>query len=85
VAEGLIGQLSQSLRSEDGEQPLELLPELKEFVYYKEGDASDAYSSFVDARQIAGRSVILTQLPPPPSWLWAAWHKAPRYAQSGLL
>jgi len=85
VAEGLIGQLSQSLRSEDGEQPLELFPELRELVYYKEGDASDAYTSFIAAHQIAGRSVILTHLPPPPSWLWAAWYKAPHYAQPGLL
>ena len=66
VAEGLIGQLSRSLRLEDGEQPLELFPELKQLVYYK-NDASDAYTSFIHARQITGRPVILTHLPPLPS------------------
>jgi len=67
VAEGLIGKLSQSLQLEDGEQPLELFPELKELVYYKKDDVSDAYTSFAHARQIAGHPVILTHLPPPPS------------------
>ena len=60
VDEELIGQLSQSLRLEDGEDPLELFPELTELVYYKKGDASDMFTSFIDARQISGYPVTLT-------------------------
>jgi len=67
MAEGLIKQLSQSLQLEDGEQPLELFPELKELVYYNMDDISNMYTSFIHAHQIAGRPVILTHLPPPPS------------------
>ena len=60
VAEELIGQLSQSLPLEDGEDPLELFPELKELVYFKKGDAGDMFTSFINARQIAGHPVTLT-------------------------
>jgi hypothetical protein len=65
----LITKLAHSLQIEDGEPPLELLPELKELTYYKDGDHSDAFTSFINARQIAGRPVNLVHLPPPPSWL----------------
>jgi hypothetical protein len=44
---------------DDGELPLELLPELQELTYSGIGDASDAFKSFVDARQNAGCPVTL--------------------------
>jgi hypothetical protein len=69
VAGRLIGQVSRSLQSEseDGEPPPQLLPELKKLVYYEEGDPSDAFSSFVEFRAIAGSPITLTQKPPFPS------------------
>ena len=68
VAEELITKFTHSLQTEDGETPLELLPELKELTYYKDGDPSDAFKSFANTRQIAGRPVTLTHVPPPPSF-----------------
>ena len=64
IYENLIRHLSLSLQPEDGESPLELLPELLELVYYKE-DTSDAFTPFINARQIAGRPVLLIHVPPP--------------------
>ena len=57
IGRGLVKDLSRCLHSEDGELPLEVLPELQMLSYY--GDASDAFTSFVDARQTAGRPVTL--------------------------
>ena len=57
VADGLIRNLSRSLQPEVGETPLELLPQLKELVYYKGGEPSDAFTSFLHTRQKAGHSV----------------------------
>ena len=65
IYENLISHLSHSLQPEDGESPLELLPELSELVYYKGGDTSDAFTPFINARQIAGRPVLLIHVPPP--------------------
>lgn len=59
VHNGLVRDLSRSLQSDDGESPLELLPELKELVYSAGSDATDAFTAFIDARQIAGRPVAL--------------------------
>jgi len=70
VAGGLIKDLARSLQSENEEPPLELLPELDGLVYYKEGDPTDAFTSFINTRQIAGRSVTAFHSPPSPSsWL----------------
>ena len=57
VDDGLIEGLSRCLRSEDGELPLELLPELQELTYSGSGDAGDAFTSFIDSRQNVGRPV----------------------------
>ncbi len=55
---GLVRDISRSLRLEDGETPLELLPELQELAY--SWDKPDGgLKSFVDARQYAGRPVNL--------------------------
>ena len=59
VGDGLVGALSLCLRLDDGELPLELLPELQELTYSGKDDAGDAFKSFVDARQDAGRPVTL--------------------------
>jgi len=67
IYENLISHLSRSLQLENGESPLELLPELLELVYYKGGDASDAFNPFINARQIAGRPVALIHVPPQPA------------------
>jgi hypothetical protein len=59
VHRGLVRKLSHCLRLEDGEHPLELLPELQKLTYSGSSNANDAFTSFIDARQNAGRPVIL--------------------------
>jgi hypothetical protein len=51
-----VGELSRCLRLDDGEHPLELLPELQELTY---SGTNDAFTSFIDARKNAGRPVTL--------------------------
>jgi hypothetical protein len=54
----LVVELSRSLRLEDGEHPLELLPELQKLTY--SGNNNDnAFTPFTEARQNAGRAVTL--------------------------
>ena len=59
IDNGLVTDLSRCLQSEDGELPLEVLPELQELEYYGGGDAGDAFTSFIEARRNAGRPVTL--------------------------
>ena len=59
VGYGLVEQVSRCLRLEDGELPLELLPELQELTYDGSGDAGVAFTPFINARQNAGRPVSL--------------------------
>jgi hypothetical protein len=59
VEEELVEELSRCLRVDDGEHPLGLLPELQELTYFRNGDAGDAFTSFIDARKSAGRPVTL--------------------------
>jgi hypothetical protein len=59
IEDGLVRELSRCLRLEDGEHPLELLPELQELTYSGSDNANDAFTSFIDARQNAGRPVTL--------------------------
>jgi hypothetical protein len=59
IGNGLVEQLSRCLELEDGELPLELLPELQELTYSRSGDTGDAFTSFINARQKAGRPVTL--------------------------
>ena len=66
VKDGLVEELSHCLRSEDGELPLELLPELQELTYFESRDNGDAFTSFIDARQNAGRPVTLVRDSPSP-------------------
>jgi hypothetical protein len=59
IDDELVRELSRCLPSEDGEHPLELLPELQELRYSGSGNADDAFTSFIDARRNAGRPVAL--------------------------
>jgi len=61
VDDGLTRELSRSLRPADGESSVDLLPDLKELEYSTYRTASDAFSSFIDARQLAGRPVTLVR------------------------
>jgi hypothetical protein len=62
IDNGLIDGLSRCLRLEDGELPLEVLPELQELTYSGSCYADDAFTSFTDSRQNAGRPVTLIQV-----------------------
>ncbi len=59
VSNGPVEDIARCLRLEDGEPPLELLPELQELAYSWD-KADDEFKSFIDARQYAGRPVNLT-------------------------
>ena len=61
VDDGLVKELSHTLRLDDGELPLELLPELQELTYSGGGDTGE---TFTNARQIAGRPVNLVRSDP---------------------
>ena len=64
VDDGLVKELSRSLRLDDGEHPLELLPELQELICSGSGDTGDVFMTFIDARQNAGRPVTLVRPSP---------------------
>ena len=59
IGNGLVRALSRCLPSQDGEHPLELLPELQELRYSGSGNTNDVFTSFINARQHAGRLVTL--------------------------
>jgi hypothetical protein len=63
IDDGLVKELSRYLQLEDGEDSLELLPELQELTYSESGGTDGAFSSFIDARQNAGRPVTLVPVP----------------------
>ena len=62
IVGGLVEELSFCLKLEDGELPLELLPELNELTYYGSGNTGDAFTPFINARRNAGRPVTLVGL-----------------------
>jgi hypothetical protein len=59
ISDGLVKDLSRSLQADEGETPLELLPELKGLTVTGAEDVKDVFTAFIDARQNAGRPVIL--------------------------
>ena len=61
IDDGFIEELSRCLESDNGELPLELLPELKELTYSGNDDTDDAFTSFIDARHNAGRPISLVR------------------------
>jgi hypothetical protein len=58
VPNNFIGRVSRFLRSEDGESPLELLPNLEEITYF-ETDLGQAIAPLIDERQAAGHPVCV--------------------------
>ena len=64
IGNRLIEQLSRSLDLEDGELPLEVLPELQELTYSGSGNTGDAFTSFIDARQNADRAITVVRRNP---------------------
>ena len=61
IEDGLVMELSRCLRLDDGEHPLELLPELQELIYPGSSGAHDAFTPFIDARRNAGHPVTLME------------------------
>ena len=59
VQNELVEKLACSLRSGDGEAPLEPLPNLKELLYSGGGDAYSQVTPFINERQAAGHPVSL--------------------------
>jgi hypothetical protein len=61
----LVRDISRCLQLEDGELPLELLPELQELTNQVtssgSSDIGDAFDSFINARRNAGRPVTLVR------------------------
>ena len=62
VPDVLVMELSRSLRSDDTESPMELLPKLKVLEYTATNDVGDVFVSFIDARKNAGHPVVLVHL-----------------------
>ncbi|KAI0246015.1 hypothetical protein BJV78DRAFT_212806 [Lactifluus subvellereus] len=58
----LVGKLSRSLQSDNGELSLEILPNLKELGYSEGGDAGDVFTPFVKERKAAGCPVSLVMV-----------------------
>ncbi|KAI0247374.1 hypothetical protein BJV78DRAFT_942951 [Lactifluus subvellereus] len=56
----LVGQLSHSLQSDDGETPLELLPNLEELTYSGGSNAEDVFTPLINERQAARRPLTLS-------------------------
>jgi hypothetical protein len=61
IDDGLVRGLSRCLQLDNRELPLELLPELEELTCSGSGDTGDGFTSFIDARQNAGRPVTLVR------------------------
>ena len=51
IGDGFVEQLSRCLELDDGEPPLELLPELQELTYSGSVNSGDAFTSFVEAHR----------------------------------
>jgi hypothetical protein len=56
---GLVREVSNALQSQDGESPIEILPELKELVCYWNDYTHSSFAPFIDARQSVGYPVTL--------------------------
>jgi hypothetical protein len=59
VQDDLVGKISRSLPSDDGESPLELFPNLQEVGYSGGSDARGDFTAFLDERLVAGHPVNL--------------------------
>ena len=65
VGEGLVGEVSHSLRQDHGEPPPEVLPMLRELVCYAKGSAGNSFLPFINVRKALGVPVSLTVVPLP--------------------
>ena len=63
---GDASSLHRCLELDDGELSLELLPELHELTYFGSGNTGNAFTSFIDSRQEAGRPLTLVHRSPSP-------------------
>jgi hypothetical protein len=63
---GLVEELSRCLELDHGELPSEVLPELQGLIYLGSGNTGNAFTSFIDARQVTGRPVSLVRHSPRP-------------------
>ena len=59
VPQVLVRVLSRSLQLDDGESPVNFLPQLERLECFKYGDTGDAFAGFIDARSNAGHPVTL--------------------------
>ena len=84
IDNGLVEQLSCSLDLEDGELPLELLPELQELTYSGSGNTGDPFTSFIDARQNADRAIILVRRSPSPDSVHIPSERSERSESSSI-
>ena len=66
ITKGLVEELSRCLELEDEELLLELLPELQELTYFGSGNTGNAFTSFIESRQDAGRPLTLVRRSPSP-------------------
>ena len=57
VDNSLVTRVSDCLRPDDEESPMELLPKLKELEYMSSDNAGDVFTSFIDAREKASHPV----------------------------
>ncbi|KAF8489508.1 hypothetical protein F5888DRAFT_1159762 [Russula emetica] len=62
VGDGLDEEIARCLRLDDGELPLDVLPELRELAYSRSSHTDDDFTSFVNSRQSAGRPITLVDL-----------------------
>jgi hypothetical protein len=63
VENELVGEISHSLRSEDGDEPMELLPKLQELRYFGGSRDDDAFTPFINERKAEGHAVFLVYSP----------------------
>lgn len=68
IDDGLVEEFCRCLPLDDGELPLDFLPELQELGYIgRSDDTDDSFAPFINARQNAGRPVTLVRQSPTPS------------------
>jgi hypothetical protein len=59
VEDGPDKEIARCLRSDDGELPLDLLPELHQLTYSRNGDTDNKFASFINSRQNADHPITL--------------------------
>jgi len=71
VPDDLIREVSRSLQPENGESPMDVLPQLNKLSYSGSRGAGDKLMPFIKARRKAGHPITLTREPELPlSWAW---------------